>query len=78
MPESLASRIASYAAQMPELHDLTPTQVDAIANAIAIDELKDEMHRAILAARTDWQNEAEAFLFDKQSILIPTRPTKPR
>ena len=68
MPEALASRIAAYAAQMPELADLTSTQIDAIANAVAIDELKDEMRRAMLAARTDWQNEAEAFLSDKQSI----------
>jgi integrase len=63
----LAKRIAEMASRMPELAELTPNQVDAISRAVLIDELKSEMKRAVLAARTDWNAEAAAFLSDKKS-----------
>lgn len=66
-PDFLAKRIAEMASRMPELSGLTPKQVDAISRAVLVDELKAEMKRAVLAARTDWQKEASAFLSDKKS-----------
>jgi hypothetical protein len=52
---------------MPELQDLTPAQVDKIAQGVVVDELKAEMRRAIVAERVDWQAEREAFLSDAKS-----------
>lgn len=52
---------------MPELADLTPGQVDKIAQGVAVDELKAEMRRAIVTQRVDWQAEREAFLSDARS-----------
>ena len=52
---------------MPELADLTPAQVDKIAQGVVVDELKAEMRRAIVAERVDWQAEREAFLSDAKS-----------
>lgn len=68
MPEELVAQIASYAARMPELHDLSPEQVDTIAQAVAVDELKNEMRRVILSMRINWKNEAQSFLADKHSL----------
>lgn len=65
--EYLSEKIASLASRIPELKDLTPEQVDAIATATVIDELKAEMHRALLAARVNWAEEAEAFIDEKNS-----------
>jgi hypothetical protein len=52
---------------MPELEDLTTGQIDKIAQGVVADELKDEMRRAIVAQRLDWQAEREAFLSDSKS-----------
>lgn len=72
----LAKRIAEMASRMPELSELTPNQVDAISRAVLIDELKSEMKRAVLAARTDWHAEVAAFLSDKKAN-IPGTPIDP-
>jgi integrase len=52
---------------MPELADLSPGDVDKIAQGVVADELKAEMRRAIVAQRVDWQAEREAFLSDARS-----------
>jgi integrase len=63
----LERRVAQLARGMPELEDLTPAQIDKIAQGVTVDELKAEMRRAIVAERVDWQAEREAFLSDARS-----------
>jgi integrase len=63
----LERRVSQLARNMPELQDLTPAQVDKIAQGVAVDELKDQMRRAIVAERVDWQAERDAFLSDARS-----------
>ncbi|MBE3063508.1 MAG: site-specific integrase [Spirochaetes bacterium] len=63
----LERRVAQLAKGMPELEDLTPAQVDKIAQGVAVDELKAEMRRAIVAERVDFGAEREAFLSDARS-----------
>jgi len=63
----LERRVAQLARGMPGLEDLTPAQVDKVAQAVAVDELKGELRRAIVAERVDWQAEREAFLSDARS-----------
>ena len=72
MPDALAARIVEIASRIPELADLTPAQVDAIASAVVVDELKDEMRRALLSARINWNSEVQAFLSDKRSLHTRT------
>ena len=57
----LARRVTQLAKGMPGLEDLTPAQVDRIAQGVAVDKLKAEMRRAIAAERVDWQAEREAY-----------------
>ena len=63
----LERRASQLATNMPEIADLTPAQVDKIAQGVMVDELKAEMRRAIVAERVDWQAEREAFLSDSKS-----------
>lgn len=63
----LSNKIASLAARIPELRDLTSEQIDYIATATVIDELKAEMRRSLLAARINWNEELQAFLDEKNS-----------
>ena len=63
----LERRVAQLAEEMPGIEDLTPAQIDKIAQGVMVDELKAEMRRAIVAERVDWQAEREAFLSDARS-----------
>ena len=63
----LARRVTQLAKGMPGIEDLTPAQVDKLAQAVVVDELKAELRRAIVAERVDWQAEREAFLSDARS-----------
>jgi integrase len=71
VPESrgihLERRVAQLAREMPGIEDLTPAQLDKIAQGVVVDELKAEMRRAIVAERVDWKAESEAFLSDARS-----------
>jgi integrase len=59
--------VAQLAEGMPELGDLTPDQVDKIAQGVVADELKAQMRRAIVVQRVDWERERAAFLSDAKS-----------
>lgn len=63
----LERRVAQLAEGMPEIEDLTPAQLDKIAQGVVKDELKADLRRAIVAERVDWQAEREAFLSDSRS-----------
>lgn len=63
----LERRVAQLAKGMPGIEDLSPAQVDKIAQGVVVDELKAEMHRAIVAERVDWKAERKAFLSDSRS-----------
>jgi integrase len=67
LPSALSARIAEIASNIPELADLSHSQVDAIASVVVIDGLKEEMRRALLSARINWKDEVQSFLSDKHS-----------
>ena len=49
----LERRVSQIAREMPGIEDLTPAQLDKIAQGVAVDELNAEMRRAIDAERVD-------------------------
>ena len=59
--------VAQLAKGMPGIEDLSPAQVDKIAQGVVVDELKAEMRRAIVAERVDWKAQRDAFLSDAHS-----------
>lgn len=63
----LARRVAELAAAMPELEQLSPSEVDTVMKAVVLGELADEARRRINAARIDWEAECAAFIATKQS-----------
>jgi len=63
----LEKRIAELAFGIPELAELAPSELDALSRAVATDELKRELHRAVVARRINWDAEIDAFLSDCRS-----------
>lgn len=56
---AIAARIASEA---PNLENLSPAQLEAIARAVVVDRLKDDLRGMADLARIDYQQERETFL----------------
>jgi len=63
----LQRRVSLLAKMMPGIEDLTPEQLDKIAQGVVVDELKADLRRAIVAERVDRQAERKAFLSDSKS-----------
>ena len=64
----LRNRITDLALNRPGLADLSEAQVNKLAAAVLVDDLKDDLRRKVLSARIDWESEINAFLSDCKSI----------
>lgn len=68
LPDQTRDLILRLAAENPTLADLSPQQAEAVAKAVLGDMLKDQMKKAVLSARINFDIEVETFLGDQKSV----------